>query len=261
VADNVAFGPRSAGVRRDEARATALRWLAAVGLEDRAASRATELSGGQAQRVAVARALAADPEVLLLDEPLAALDVDVAPALRHRLREVLAEQTTVLATHDVLDALLLADRVAVVEDGRVVEEGPTAEVLARPRSAFAARIAGLNLVRGTWRGDRLVTEEGTEVHGLTHGDVPSYSSTATAVFRPSAVAVYLHDVAGSPRNHFPLVVRALEPRGDLVRVTGESGGLTLAADVTPQSVAELGLVPGLRVSLTVKATEVSVYGV
>ena len=261
VADNVAFGPRSAGAGRDEARATALRWLAAVELEDRASSRATELSGGQAQRVAVARALAAAPEVLLLDEPLAALDVDVAPALRQRLREVLTDQTTVLATHDVLDALLLADRVAVLEGGRVVEQGPTGEVLARPHSAFAARIAGLNLVRGTWRGDRLVTEHGVEVHGLTHGAHPAYSSTATAVFRPSAVAVFLHDVEGSPRNHFPAEVSALEPRGDLVRVSATTGPLTLAADVTPQSVAELALVPGLRVSLTVKATEVSVYGV
>ena len=187
--------------------------------------------------------------------------VDVAPALRHRLREVLADQTTVVATHDVLDALLLADRVAVVEDGRVVEQRPTADVLARPRSAFAARIAGLNLVRGTWRGDRLVTGDGTEVHGLTHGDPPAYSSTATAVFRPSAVAVYLHDVEGSPRNHFAAQVTALEPRGDLVRVTARAGLQGLSADVTPQSVAGLGLVPGLAISLTVKATEVSVYGV
>ncbi len=261
VADNVAFGPRSAGVRRGEARTSALRWLEAVGLADRAATRATELSGGQAQRVAVARALAADPDVLLLDEPLAALDVDVAPALRHRLREVLADRTAVIATHDVLDALLLADRVAVVEGGRVVEQGPTGEVLARPRSAFAARIAGLNLVRGTWQGDRLVTAGGTAVHGLTHGDPPAYSSPATAVFRPSAVAVYLHDVAGSPRNHVPVELTALEPRGDLVRVTGTDGTLALSADVTPQSVAELGLGPGLRVTLTVKATEVSVYAV
>jgi molybdate transport system ATP-binding protein len=134
VADNVAFGPRSTGVRRAEAHATALRWLAAVGLEDRADTRATALSGGQAQRVAVARALAAAPDLLLLDEPLAALDVDVAPALRHRLREVLADQTAVIATHDVLDALLLADRVAVVEDGRVVEEGPTPAAPSRPAS-------------------------------------------------------------------------------------------------------------------------------
>jgi molybdate transport system ATP-binding protein len=261
VVDNVAFGPRSLGVRRTEARSAALRWLEAVGLTEVAGRRATELSGGQAQRVAVARALAADPEVVLLDEPLAALDVDVAPALRQRLREVLADRTAVVATHDVLDALLLADRVAVVEGGRVVEQGTTAEVLSRPRSAFAARIAGLNLVRGTWEGGRLVTPAGTEWHGLVHGDVPSYPSGATAVFRPSAVAVHLQDVGGSPRNHVAVDVTALEPRGDLVRVSGTAGSLTLSADVTPQSVAELGLVPGLRVTLAVKATEVSVYAV
>ena len=141
--------PRSAGVRRPERASGALRWLDAVGVGDLASPRPTELSGGQAQRVAVARALAADPDVLLLDEPMSALDVAVAPALRQPLRDVLADRTCVVATHDVLDALLLADRVAVVEGGRVVEQGPTRDVLARPRTAFAARIAGLNLVVGT----------------------------------------------------------------------------------------------------------------
>ncbi len=112
----------------------------AAALADRRPGR---LSGGQAQRVAVARALAADPRLLLLDEPMAALDVAVAPALRQVLRRVLAGRPAVIVTHDVLDALLLADRVVVVQDGRaVVEDGPTAQVLARPRSAFAARIAG-----------------------------------------------------------------------------------------------------------------------
>ena len=106
-----------------------------------------------------------------------------------------------------------------------------------------------------------ITDHGVEVHGLTHGDPPPYSSAATAVFRPSAVAVHLHDVGGSPRNHFSVEVAALEPRGDLVRVTCGTGDLRLSADVTPQSVAELRLVPGLAVSLTVKATEVSVYAV
>lgn len=261
VLDNVAFGPRSAGAGRRASRATARARLADVGLAELADRPATDLSGGQAQRVAIARALAAAPDLVLLDEPLAALDVDVAPALRHLLRDVLAERTCLVATHDVLDVLLLADRVAVVQDGRVVEQGPTGEVLARPRSAFAARLAGLDLVRGTWRRDHLVTAGGATVHGLTHGDPPAEGAPATAVFRPSAVSVYLEPVSGSPRNAFAATVTTIEPRGDLVRVGASDGHLTLRADVTPGAVADLRLAPGTPVHLSVKATEVSVYAV
>ena len=151
--ENVAFGPRSRGTSRGTARADAQRWLDEVGVGDLAHRRPRQLSGGQAQRVAVARALAADPRVLLLDEPMAALDVAVQPALRQVLRRVLTGRTAIVVTHDPLDALLLADRVVVLESGRVVEEGPSKDVLARPRSAFAGRLAGLNLVRGTWHDD------------------------------------------------------------------------------------------------------------
>jgi molybdate transport system ATP-binding protein len=133
VQENVEFAPRSRGVRRSEARATARHWLEQVGAADLAERRPSQVSGGQAQRVAVARALAADPRLLLLDEPMAALDVAVTPALRQTLRTVLADRSVVLVTHDALDALLLADTVAVIEGGRIVEQGPVADVLARPR--------------------------------------------------------------------------------------------------------------------------------
>ena len=133
--DNVAFGPRSIGEARSKAHALAEHWLGEVDAAQYADRKPAQLSGGQAQRIAVARALAADPRLLLLDEPMAALDVAVAPAVRQMLRQVLADRSAVIVTHDVLDALLLADRVLVMEDGHVVEEGPTAELLARPRSA------------------------------------------------------------------------------------------------------------------------------
>lgn len=173
VLDNVAFGPRSHGVARHRAYETARRWLDEVDLGDLADRRPASLSGGQAQRAAVARALAADPQLVLLDEPLAALDVDVAPALRLTLHRVLAGRTAVVATHDVLDALLLADDIAVIEAGRVVEHGPTRDVLSHPRSAFAARIAGLNLLAGTWDGDGLLTPAGELVRGHTEGVLPA----------------------------------------------------------------------------------------
>ncbi|MFE5337947.1 sulfate/molybdate ABC transporter ATP-binding protein [Isoptericola sp. NPDC056573] len=254
VRQNVAFGPRSQGVRRRDADDAAGRWLEQIGLAHLADRPPSTLSGGQAQRVAVARALAAEPRLLLLDEPMAALDVDVTPALRQALKQLLADQTAIITTHDVLDALLLADEVAVVEGGRVVERGPTAQVLSRPRSAFAAKIAGLNLLAGTWTGDGVRTPAGEMVHG--HGDPDAaVGAPMTAVFRPAAVAVYLDERHGSPRNTFRGTVTSLEPRGDLVRVRTDH----LAADVTPQAAAELSLVPGARVWLSVKAAEVDVY--
>lgn len=255
VRQNVAFGPRSQGARRRAADAAADRRLEQVGLAHLGHRAPSTLSGGQAQRVAVARALAAEPRLLLLDEPMAALDVDVTPELRQTLRHLLEGQTAVITTHDVLDALLLADEVAVVEDGRVVERGPTAQVLSRPRSAFAATIAGLNLLTGTWTGDGVRTATGEVVHGRTPADGLAAGAPTTAVFRPAAVAVYLDEQHGSPRNAFRTTVRTLEPRGDLVRVRTDR----LAADVTPQSAAELALVPGAQVWLSVKAAEVDVY--
>jgi molybdate transport system ATP-binding protein len=257
--DNVAFGSRVLGTSRREARVRAQEWLDEVGVGDLAGRRPGRLSGGQAQRVAVARALAAEPAVLLLDEPLAALDVDVAPALRQTLRKVLAGRTAVVVTHDVLDALLLADRVVVLEAGRVVEQGAAQEVLSRPRSPFAARLAGLNLVQGTWDGTQVLGAEGLVVHGLTGEPSPVVGSPVVATFRPHAVAVYREPVVGSPRNSFTAEVTGLEPLGDLVRVRGAWDEQTLSADVTVQSVAALGLATGQRVTFTVKATEVAVY--
>ncbi|WP_243059217.1 sulfate/molybdate ABC transporter ATP-binding protein [Nocardioides sp. SR21] len=250
VLDNVAFGPRSNGASRRTSHEAARRWLGEVDAADLADRRPRQLSGGQGQRVAVARALAAEPRLLLLDEPLSALDVAVLPALRQTLKRVLAGRTTVLVTHDVLDALLLADRVVVMEDGRVAEAGPTAEVLERPRSAFAARIAGLNMVAGTWRDGAV---EG--IRGIASEPAPAEGDPVVAVFRPSAVSVFTSSPGGSPRNALAVTVTDLEPRGDQVRVRAGH----LAADLTVQAAAELDLVPGARVVFAVKASEVAVY--
>jgi molybdate transport system ATP-binding protein len=256
--DNVAFGPRSTGASRADARTRARRWLDEVDAGEHADRRPAQLSGGQAQRVAVARALATEPRLLLLDEPMAALDVTVVPAMRQMLGRVLAGRTAVLVTHEPLDALLLADRVVVVEAGRVTESGPTAEVFARPRSTFGARIAGLNLVRGTIDdsidGGGVRSPNGRLVVG-TSDDPLTAGAPAVAVFDPSAVAVYRHPPEGSPRNDFATTVEELEPRGSQVRV--HAGGLS--ADVTAISVAALALAPGTPVHLVVKASEVAVY--
>ena len=165
VLANVAFGPRATGTPRRAAETAAHAHLATVEADELAARRPAQLSGGQAQRVAVARALATDPRLLLLDEPLAALDVTAAPLVRRVLRHVLVGRTTVLVTHDLLDALLLSDRVAVLEGGRVVETGPTADVLRHPRTSFAAHLAGLNLVLGTVDATGVVDPDGAARRG------------------------------------------------------------------------------------------------
>ncbi|WP_083913965.1 sulfate/molybdate ABC transporter ATP-binding protein [Nocardia concava] len=274
VVANVAFGPRSRGMRGRAATALARDWLRAVDADEFANRSPASLSGGQAQRVALARALAVHPEILLLDEPMAALDVTAAPAMRALLRRVLREsggrtdrpKATILVTHDIIDAVTLADRVAVIEGGRVIESGPVATVLARPRSRFAARIAGVNLILGTAAsggstGLGAVTEGTTEVFGRSEGDWP-IGGRAAAVFSPVAVAVHLEHPEGSPRNVFRVRVAELEDRGGLVRVRafdGPGAAAGLAADLTPAAVAQLGVAPGMDVYFAVKATEVDVY--
>lgn len=264
---NVAFGPRSRGRGRREAGAVADRWLGAVGVSAFARRRPHQLSGGQAQRVAVARALAAEPRLLLLDEPLAALDVAAAPEVRHVLRRVLrgdlsagAPRSAVLVTHDPLDALALADRVVVVEAGRVVESGPVTDVLARPRSGFGARIAGRVLLTGTATATGVRLLQGTEVAGVLDADVVP-GGPAVAVFSPTAVAVHVTDPGGSPRNRWRAVVTELAPRGDVVRLRATHGDAELLADITLAAAADLDLVPGREVHLVVKATAVGVHAV
>jgi len=256
VLDNVAYGPRSAGVPRAEAREIARRRLADVEASDLADRRPAELSGGQAQRVALARALAPDPALLLLDEPLAALDVTVAPQLRRMLREQLAGRTTLLVTHEVLDAYTLADRVIVLRDGRIVEEGPTAEVLERPRTAFTADLAGLNLLTGvrTARGVRLADGTLIEVGSASGAEsAPTGADVACAV-RPGAVEVRAAGESAVP-NGVRAAVTDLEPRGDLVRLRSAM----LAADVGVRQLAEAGWSTGDVVDFVIDPQAAVVY--
>lgn len=233
--ENVAFGPRSAGVSRTDARAEARRWLAALDAAEFAPRHPSELSGGQAQRVAIARALAAGPGLLLLDEPMAALDIAVAPMLRSALKRVLADRSAIIVTHDILDALVLADRVIVIEKGRIVEQGATREVLERPRTGFTASIAGRMLLTGMRTADGLLTTSGMHVR-TARNDV-SIGATAAIALSPSAVTVSRKRPENRSLNVVQCRVTDLEPRGDAIRVCSEQ----LAADVAPAIVADLDL--------------------
>jgi molybdate transport system ATP-binding protein len=263
VAANVAFGPRCQRGRRHAA-GSAEHWLALVGVADLAGRNPRKLSGGQAQRVALARALAAEPDVLLLDEPMAGLDVAAATAMRALLREVLTRdgRSAVLITHDLADALTLADRVLVLESGRIAELGATAAVLTAPRSRFGARIAGVNLVSGTASGGGvLATAWGSTWHGNIEEGV-AVGGPAVAVFSPGAVAVYQDEPHGSPRNTARVMVAELDNRGPAIRLRAHpqpDGAVGLAADVTLESAAELGLEVGMWVYFSVKAQEVSIH--
>ncbi len=231
--DNVAFGLRSRGTGRAEADAVASEWLQRFRIADLAGRRPRELSGGQAQRVAIARALATDPDVLLLDEPFTGLDVSVQMELRLELGQHLRDfpGIVLLVTHDAIDALTLADRVLVLDEGTVAQFGPPSEVAAQPRTPHVARLVGLNLVSD---GDDLLA------------------------FTPDAVTVSLAEPVGSSRLRWQGPIATLAPHGDAVRLMAHASP-DLLADVTPAAAIELGLVPGRQVWLSAKATAVSRY--
>jgi molybdate transport system ATP-binding protein len=254
VLDNVAFGPRSAGAGRQESRRRAQRWLDRVDAGDLASRRPAQVSGGQAQRIAVARALAADPKLLLLDEPMAALDVTAAPALRRLLRNVLADHTTILITHDVLDAFTLADRVAVMKDGSIIEIGETRQVFERPRSAFTAALVGLNLVTGTRTSEGISTDAGLELRCIP-GEKIAAGAPVGATIAPGSLSLAASRGRADDRNWVETAVVDLEPRGDLIRISTEFA----FADASPATIANLDLVPGGPIWLGVPPDALTVY--
>ena len=296
VRENVAFGPRSRGRSRREARAIADGLLERVGLTGLAARRPGQLSGGQAQRVALARALAVAPQVLLLDEPLAALDAGTRAEVRTGLRDHLAGQAaaTLLVTHDPLDAMVLADRLVVIERGRVTQQGSPAEIAVRPRTAYVARLMGLNLLRGRVADGRLwlpggggialtgTPESGSASSGgAVPGDVSSGGGVPAAcggevlvAFRPAAVRLHVGDApadrssggaAGSgtsaldgSRSGWSAVVEGVESHGDYLRVR-LGGPIPALADVLPAEAAGLDLRSGRRLHAALDAGQLRVY--
>ncbi|MEU7382153.1 MULTISPECIES: ABC transporter ATP-binding protein [unclassified Streptomyces] len=254
--DNVAFGPRCRGASKAEARAHASRWLDRMGLAGHAGAKPRRLSGGQAQRVALARALATGPRLLLLDEPLAALDARTRLEVRAQLRRHLAEfeAVAVLVTHDPLDAMVLADRLVVVEHGRVVQEGTPPEIARRPRTDYVAQLVGLNLYRGEAEGHTVRLASGPAVSIME-----TLSGAVFVAFPPSAVTLHRDRPSGSSaRNLWQCEVAGLETHGDQIRAD-LTGGLALTADLTTVAAAELDLHPGATVWATVKATQTHAY--
>ncbi|HYY45381.1 MAG TPA: ABC transporter ATP-binding protein [Actinomycetota bacterium] len=263
VLDNVAYGLRARGVRRRQAGRTALEWLRRLDAGHLAARPPGSLSGGEAQRVAVARALAVEPEVLVLDEPTSALDVEARAATRRLLRTVLGQFAGVklLVTHDPIEATTMADELIVVEGGRVTQRGTPAEIRDRPRSRYSASLVGLNLLRGRMTvrdGHHFLQTSSGELH-VAAAQVPSGAETF-AVVHPSAVALAVQPdrPSGSIRNALPARIADYHLEGDRVRVHLASRP-PLTAEITLEALQELGLHHNQEVWALIKATQIEVY--
>lgn len=254
VLENVAFGLRSRGVGKRRARQSALDWLERLDVANLARRRPGDLSGGQAQRVALARALATEPRLLLLDEPLAALDVATRAELRHVVAQHLAsyDGARLIITHDPTEAFLLADEIHVLEDGVITQSGSADDIRLRPRTPYAADLAGANLIAGEAAHGRV------EVDGhLLHIADTAATGHVVAAIHARAIALHRNRPDGSPRNTWETTIERLEHHGDRVRVrTGAP--VTLTAEVTPDAVRALHLEPGGRVWVSIKATEIVV---
>jgi molybdate transport system ATP-binding protein len=253
--ENVAFGLRASGTPKGVARSKAAAWLEEVGLSEVARQRPRELSGGQAQRVALARALAVQPAVLLLDEPLAAVDAAARTELRHLLRVELGRYpgSRLVVTHDPVEAAALADRLIVVEEGRITQQGPLVDVTARPRSPWVATMVGLNLLSGIADHTTVRLPNDAVVATASDGSGPTF-----VAIRPNAVSLHRERPEGSARNVWPGHAAELYLAGDRARVR-VNGPVPLIAEVTAAAVAELHLADGGPVWASVKATDIDTY--
>lgn len=261
--DNIAFGPRSTGTARRAAEGTASGWLRRMDMSALAGRRPAELSGGQAQRVALARALVTGPDLLLLDEPLAALDPTGRDEVRAELRRELGRfaGSTLVVTHDLLDAVTLADRVLVIEDGQVVQNDAPARLMRRPLTRYVARAVGRNLVRGRAEGGVLAVDPADG-----GGRLPAatgLSGPAFAAIDPSAVSVLPVGAPPPPPPPGPAWqwnarISSVETRGDRVRVH-VAGAPSLVADITLTEAADLDLIPGQPVLVSVGEAQVESY--
>ncbi len=241
---------------KSKARVVAADWLDRLGLTEHAGAKPGRLSGGQAQRVALARALATDPRLLLLDEPLAALDARTRLEVRTQLRHHLAnfEAVAVLVTHDPLDAMVLAEHLVVVEEGRVVQQGSPSHIARHPRTDYIAHLVGLNLYQGQAEGHTVRLDEGPMITTSEELTGPVF-----VAFPPSAVTLHAdRPTSSSACNAWRCEVAGLQSHGDQIRVD-LTGGLPLAADLTTIAAAELRLHAGAAVWETVKATQTHAY--
>jgi molybdate transport system ATP-binding protein len=287
VFENVAFGLRAQHLPRHIIRervGEALEQAHLTGLDQR---RATQLSGGQQQRVAIARALALQPQLLLLDEPLAALDVQTRREVRQELRHILADITitTVLVTHQYLEALLFGQSILVLDSGQIIQQGSQQDMLLRPRSAYVAELVGMNFFRGhvvhveantlctikLQNGKHPLEVMAALEDNLQASRIPEIGEEAFVVVDPRSITLYQNPPDSSARNVF---------RGEIVQIlrldtpTGREGRFDgrvrvsilldntmppLTAEITDASAVRMELREGKAIYAAFKATEARAY--
>ena len=262
AADNVAFGLRAQGVPARRARRMAAAALERLGIESLSRRRPHELSGGQQQRVAIARAIVLEPKLLLLDEPLSALDAQTRRAVRGELRRLLEELPcmTVYVTHHPEEALAFGEEITVLERGRVSQRGTRDDLMRHPRSAYVAEFLGVNYLRGTEAGAGGTGARIAHPEGELRVTGSGAEGDAAVVVRPREVTISLAAPGGTARNVFAGRIEEIVPEppaGDVVRISIASTP-PLIAEVTRQAVESLGLRPGMPVYASFKATGVVV---
>jgi molybdate transport system ATP-binding protein len=256
VVDNIAYGLRAGGRKKPDARSAARSALLESGLEDVAGLKPDELSGGRKQLVSLLRAMVTEPQLLLLDEPTSSIDAAARPLLRRHLLERIKSfgGVTLLVSHDPVEAMSLASRIFVLEEGRVTQWGTPQELAARPQSRYVAEMVGVNLWRGTARDGTVLTGSGGRI--ITAERV---SGNVIAIAHPHAIAIHTVEPTGTPRNTWSGRIESVEPVGGgrlRVRISSE---IPLVAEVTLSARDELKLRAGMRVWATLKATEVDAY--
>lgn len=258
VIDNLTFAPKSQG--SPDAQKVAEHWLRKLELEPLSHRKPHELSGGQAQRVALGRAFAGSPDILCLDEPFRALDITVAADMRALLYPLLHKMTVLLITHDVLDIMYLADDVAVIEHGRLVRLGTTDDVIEKPLDKFTARFSGTNIIKGRSIGNETLRSGSGEilVTGKPGHKIPA-GQRAIASFRPTAVSILTDHTDENMRNQWPATIKGLEQGAGTITVICDVKGDSIRAEISPASAAQLSLVTGNAIIVAVKAQEIELY--
>jgi len=264
VRDNVAYGLKVRRVPSDEREKRVGEMLDVVGLRDLDGAQASTLSGGEAQRVAVARALVIKPEVMLFDEPFANLDLPTRHSLQDETRSILLERgmTAIFVTHDQEEAARMADHILVLHEGRIAQEGSARDIFYKPTTEFVARFVGVeNLYRGrvddVTDGLARISVDGAVFEVATHAET---GRGVTLGLRPEDVTLVPPEELGataSSRNAFVGKVTATEIRGPLVRVT-LACPFPLVAVVTRRSMEDLGIAEGEDFGVRFKATAVVV---
>ncbi|PNR94209.1 ABC transporter [Petrotoga sp. HWH.PT.55.6.1] len=259
VEENIVFGLKSRRIKKDEIRSLLNNIVELFHIEHLLTRKTKNLSGGEKQRVALARALITSPQILLLDEPLSALDPQTKEKFIEDLKNLHKQlkTTTIHVTHDFNEAFSLADKIAIMKDGKIIQDGDSKDVFNKPNSDFVARFTG---VRNIFRGEIIKDDSGTyvSVNGLKISVASEKMGNVNISVRPEDILLSTNPFDSSARNVFPGVIKRIDEQLSVVHITVDIG-IPLVVYITRQSLKELNLVENKKIFVTFKASAVHVY--